>query len=171
MERLKGIMNLAFFTARRCGGLFSYPSHWASAGLRLTFLALLFVAPGAAHDLRHGNLQIGHAWAKPVAKDGTAEVYFAIVNRGKTKESLVGAQTAIATQAALAETQGASATVLRSIELAPSRPVALRPGRLHVRLKGLTHDLAAGDSFPLTLAFADAPAAEVTVIVEASPSQ
>lgn len=138
-------------------------------GLRAAALALFLAVPATAHDLRHGDLHIGHAWAKPAAKDGTAEVYFAVINRGNTADRLVGAQTTVATLAFLAETRGEADARLSSIELAPARPVALRPGRLHVRLDRLTRDLKAGDRFPLTLKFASAPAAEVTVIVEAAP--
>jgi periplasmic copper chaperone A len=135
---------------------------------RTAFLAVALagLAGAEAHDLRHGDIHIGHAWAKPAAVGGTAEVYFAAVNRGVRADGLVGARTPVAARAALAETQGEAVAPRPSLELAPSRPVALRPGRLHVRLEGLAQDLRVGDRFPLTLVFAIAAPAEVTVIVE-----
>jgi copper(I)-binding protein len=127
------------------------------------------VATSAAHDLRHGAIHIGHAWARPAAAGSTTEVYFAAVNRGARADRLAGVHTPAATRAILAETQGDAAAVRASIELGPSRPVALRPGRLHIRLQGLLRDLRVGDRFTLTLVFVEAPPADVTVIVEAAP--
>lgn len=144
-------------------------------GLRVAFAvaaAIVWMAPvppSTAHDLRHGEIHIGHAWARPAPAGGTAEVYFAVVNRGARADRLVGARTPVAARAGLAETQGEAAVARASIELGPARPVALRPGRLHVRLEGLARDVRVGDQFALTLVFATAPPADVTVIVEAAP--
>jgi hypothetical protein len=125
--------------------------------------------PATAHDLRHGDIHIGHVWAKPAPAGGTAEVYFAAINRGTTADRLVGARTTAAVRATLAETQGEVVAVRAFVALEPSRPVALRPGRLHVRLEGLTRDLRLDDRVALTLLFDRAPPAEVTVIIEAAP--
>jgi copper(I)-binding protein len=146
-----------------------------SAGLRLALavtgvIAWMAPAPSSiAHDLRHGKIHIGHAWTRPAQTGGTAEVYFAVVNRGAEADRLVSARTPAAARATLAETQGELTVAHASIELGPSRPVALRPGRLHVRLEGLARELRLGDQLTLTLVFAEAPPADVTVIVEAAP--
>jgi len=136
--------------------------------LALAVSAVLATSP-EAHDLRHGDIHVGHVWAKPAAAGGTAEIYFAAVNRGVRADRLIGARTPAAARVALAETQGDAAVTRPSLELAPARPVALRPGRLHIRLEGLAQDLRVGDRFPLTLVFAMAAPAEVTVIVEEAP--
>jgi copper(I)-binding protein len=141
------------------------PAHVVLAAMVLATLA----SPSRAHDLRHGDIHIGHVWAKPAAAGAAAEVYFAIINRGAGGDRLVGARSSLGARVTLAETRGDGVAVLPSIELAPSRPVALRPGRLHVRLEGLTRALRAGDHFGVTLLFAQAPPAEVTAIVEAGP--
>ena len=136
-------------------------------------LSALFWATTActasAHDARQGELFIGHPWAKPADSGGTAEVYFAIVNRGAKADRLIGAETAVASHAVLAETVGDTATPRAAVDLLPKRPVPLRPGRLHVRLEGLMRPLREGDTFPLTLRFAMAPPVEVSVLVEAAP--
>ncbi len=59
---------------------------------------------------------------------------------------------------------------MREIMLEPKRPIALRAGRPHLALHGITQPLAAGDEFPLTLRFAGAGSVEVTVMVEAAPA-
>lgn len=118
------------------------------------------------HDKRQDDLHIGHPWAPPAAAGGTAEIYFAIVNRGSRMDRLVGAETPVAAQAMLAETTEDGVVRRDGIDLPPRRPVPLRPGRLHVRLDGLKRMLSAGDTFPLTLRFAASAPVEVTVLVE-----
>jgi periplasmic copper chaperone A len=134
-------------------------------------LPLLSITAGSvqAHDKRQGDLHIGHPWARPAVADGPAEVYFAIVNRGSRADRLVGADTALAARASLAETVGAAVEPRTAIEVPPGRPVPLRPGRLHVRLEDLKQPLRAGDEFPVTLRFALSPPIEVTVQVETAP--
>lgn len=129
-------------------------------------LAVLTAGPGGAHDLRHGDLHVGHAWARPAAAGSVAEVYFPIVNRGGREDRLTGIRTSVAAKAGLAETQDEAVKRLDAIALPSGRPVALRPGRLHVRLEGLARELKSGDQFTVTLVFATASPADVTVIVE-----
>jgi periplasmic copper chaperone A len=161
-------MKRYFFDGYRDGAAFRVLSRLALAALAgAVWMAVL--PPSRAHDLRHGEIHIGHVWAKPALAGRTTEVYFAIVNRGAEADRLVGARTPLAGRVVLAETQGEAAAPRPSIELAPSRPVALRPGRLHVRLDGLTRDLRPGDQFVLTLVFAQGPPADVTAIVETAP--
>ncbi len=131
-------------------------------------LAVLIGGPGEAHDLRHGDLHVGHAWTRPAAAGGAAEVYFPIVNRGARADRLTEVRTSIAAEAGLAETRDGTAERLDAIALPAGRPVALRPGRFHVRLEGLARRLEAGDQFIVTLIFAAASPADVTVIVESA---
>jgi copper(I)-binding protein len=55
---------------------------------------------------------------------------------------------------------------LKSIELQPSKPVAMRKGARHLRLIGLTKPLKPGDRFEMTLDFLKAGETVVEVIVE-----
>ncbi|HEX2116758.1 MAG TPA: copper chaperone PCu(A)C [Alphaproteobacteria bacterium] len=119
-----------------------------------------------AHDTRQGDLHIGHSWTKPAPAGGIAEVYFAIINRGTRPDRLVGAESRIAARAGLAETIGESVAPRAAIELPAGRPVALRPGRFHIRLEGLREALQQGRDFPLTLRFAASPPLEIVVLVE-----
>jgi copper(I)-binding protein len=121
-----------------------------------------------AHDKRQGDLHIGHPWAKPAPAGGPAEVYFGIINRGASPDRLIGADAAVAESAILAETVDGIAEPRAAIELNPSRPVPLRPGRLHIRLDGLKRPLREGEEFPVTLRFAVSQPVEITVLVEAA---
>ena len=127
-------------------------------------LAIIARAAGArAHDFQRGSIHVGHPWARPAAAGQHGEVYMALVNRGEASDRLVAAATEIARVARIV------GDAAEAIDLAPGRPVALRPGGRHVRLEGLARRLAAGDRFELTLRFARASSFAVEVIVEDAP--
>jgi copper(I)-binding protein len=135
--------------------------------LRFAAAALLVVAalPVFAHSFRLGEIEIGHPWTPPSnASEGA--VYLALSNRGSTPDRLLAASSPRAQQV---ELRDGDDSLLHEITLEPKRPIALRPGRPHLVLHGITKSLAAGDTFPLTLRFAGAGSIEVTVMVEAAP--
>ena len=53
-----------------------------------------------------------------------------------------------------------------ALPVSQSSPVKLTPGGYHLMLTGLTRPLAVGDTFPLTLTFAQAGSISTTVKVE-----
>jgi len=129
-------------------------------------LAVLAAVPALAHSFRLGEIEIGHPWAPP-SEAGDAPVYLALSNRGAAADRLVAASS---TRAREVELRGGDDALLPGITLEPRRPIALRAGRPHLALHGVTQPLAAGDAFPLTLRFAGAGSVEVTVMVEAAPA-
>jgi len=129
-------------------------------------LAVLAALPAIAHSFRLGEIEIGHPWAPP-SETGDAPVYLALSNRGNTPDRLVAASSPRAREVELRSGEDAP---MREIMLEPKRPIALRAGRPHLALHGITQPLAAGDAFPLTLRFAGAGSVEVTVMVEAAPA-
>jgi copper(I)-binding protein len=136
--------------------------------LLLAPVALLAGASAArAHSFRLGSIEIGHPWAKPAVTDGAA-VFLALSNVGATADRLVGGSTPIADEVILRAQDGSP---LDYIDLFPKRPVALRPGRRYIGLRGLKLPLALDDTFPLTLRFALAGSIDVTVMVEEGPSE
>ncbi len=130
----------------------------------IAVLVLLTALPALAHSFRLGEIEIGHPWAPP-SDAGVAPVYLALSNRGAATDRLLSASSP---RARSVDLRGGDETVLSEIALAPKRPVALRAGRPHLTLHGITQPLAAGDTFPLTLSFAGAGSIEVTVMVEAA---
>jgi periplasmic copper chaperone A len=135
-------------------------------GLLLMGLALLLPARRArAHSYRLGPVEIGHPWARPSVTDAAA-VFLALGNTGDRTVRLTGGASPIAREV---ELRAADGSPLDALELAPHRPVALRPGGKYIALLGLSAPLALGDSFPLTLRFADIGEVTVTVMVEDAP--
>ncbi len=119
-------------------------------------LIALSTAPVAAHDLRAGELHIGHAWAPPSADMAAGtQVYFALVNRARAPERLIAGWSTVAAR-----------IEIPALELAPGRPRALRPGGDAIRLMDLARPLVAGETFVLTLVFERTGTLDLTVIVE-----
>ena len=136
--------------------------------IRVAFLLLvLSVASAVAHSFRLGAIEIGHPWAPP-SDSHEAAVYLALSNLGAAPDRLIAASSP---RANAVELRGGDDTVLKEIVVAPGRPIALRAGRPHLALHGLTRPLAAGEEFPLTLSFAGAGSIEVTVTVETTPGE
>ncbi len=136
--------------------------HWPRL---VVFPILLAILPALAHSFRLGEIEIGHPWAPP-STTTEAAVYLALSNRGNTADRLLAASSP---RAQAIELRDADETVLKAIALEPKRPLALRAGRPHLALLGLTQPLVQGDEFPLTLRFAGAGSVEVSVVVEAAP--
>src|SRR6478609_7314168 len=108
-------------------------------------LAVLAAVPALAHSFRLGEIEIGHPWAPP-SEAGDAPVYLALSNRGAAADRLVAASSPRAREVDL---RGGDDAPLQGITLEPKRPIALRVGRPHLALHGVTQPLAAGDAFPL----------------------
>lgn len=138
--------------------------------LRSAFIAALLIlalsAGAAAHSWKHGDLVIGHAWAAPSAS-GQAVIHLAISNRGRAPAALVGARSPLAEQILLL---GPSGGALPRVELAPGRPVALRPGATRIVMTGLPRKLRLGEEVPLTLLFDGMEPLAISVSIANGPS-
>lgn len=139
-------------------------------------VTMLFSTNASAHSYKIGAIEVGHAWARATAATApTASVYVPFLNTGKEADTLTGVDTPAATTAMLHETTEndgiAKMRMLDKLELAPGKPVALRPGGKHFMLTGLKHQLNEGDEFPLTLHFAKAGSIQIQVIVHAPGAQ
>jgi hypothetical protein len=136
--------------------------------MRYSILTVALLAAMPALALAQAPaVQVGQAWARPSA-GGTGAVYLTLTARG-TPDQLTGASTPVAGMAMLHQTttEGGVARMrdVEGVALPAGQAVTLRPGGTHIMLMDLTRKLKPGDSFPLTLAFAKAPAASVTVSV------
>ena len=106
----------------------------------------------------------------PMAMTGTGVVYLTIANEGEQSDELVGATTDRASAAEVHEMMvedevGHMMPVDGPVVIPAGETVTLEPGGLHLMLIGLTDDIRLGDTFEVTLTFADA--GEVTVPVTA----
>lgn len=142
----------------------------------LTVLAFAWIAvaqtlPAAAHSYKLDTVAVGHVWTPPAAQDAAGvPVYGPLLNRGKAKDSLVGASSPIAAQVRFRVMKDGKAQWLETIVLKPGRPLGLARWRVHLWLTGLKRPLKEGDRFDLTLTFAHAGTHTVQVFVENAPN-
>lgn len=118
-------------------------------------LAALALAPlaKAAQD----KVEIVDPWARAALAGRNSAAYMTIVNHMAEKDELVAASSSVARVVEL-HTHIMDGGVMRmrpvnAIEVNVGEPAVLRPGGLHVMLIGLTRDLKAGETIPLTLRF------------------
>ncbi|HXP74738.1 MAG TPA: copper chaperone PCu(A)C [Stellaceae bacterium] len=114
------------------------------------------------------------AWARPTLKGTrTGAVYLMLSNRGAAGDRLVGVNTPVAERAEVHEDVTANGIMsmkpVPELALPAGASTAIEPGRYHIMLMGMTKQLSAGESFPITLTFAAAPPLEVTVAVTRTP--
>ena len=109
------------------------------------------------------------AWSRAsIGMNRPGAAYMTIRNLGAETETLVGIRTdlAMTPEIHLSATneQGVSTmTPMGDIEIAPDEAVALEPGGLHVMLMRLSRPMIEGETFALTLVFADGDEATVEV--------
>ena len=131
----------------------------------LSTLALPFAASAAAHSYKAGDIAIGHVWGLP-SNTSETQVFAPFSNRGQDADALVAARSPICSIIELRQNNRYDDPELKSIELLPGKPVAMRRGALHLRLIGLTRSLKLGDRFELILDFLNAGETVTEVIVE-----
>ena len=137
----------------------------------LTVLALSVATPVLADD---SPIVASDAWARPTLKGTrTGVVYLMLSNHGATSDRLVGVSTPVAERADVHEdvtTNGVmSMASVPALDLPAGASTAIEPGRYHIMLIGIKAQLAAGESFPITLTFSSAPPLEVSVAVTRTP--
>lgn len=131
-------------------------------------LALGFMAPAQAGD---GGLAASGAWSRPTAAPGMAGIVYLTVTDSGAPTRLIGAKTPVAKQAGLHETKQVNGMMemlpIPSLPIGPGTPISFHPGGYHIMLMGLAKPLSVGETFPITLLFANG--AEVTTTVTVRP--
>src|SRR5262245_44481040 len=128
-------------------------------------LSAATVRSALAHSFKLGQIAIGHVWGLPTQSNET-QVFVPISNRGKEADELVAARSPICTMIELRQNNRYDDPALKSVELPPGQPVAMRKAARHLRLIGLSKPLQPGDHFDMTLDFLKAGEIVVEVIVE-----
>lgn len=130
---------------------------------------LLWPATALAHSSRAGDIAIGHAWALPSGASRDGQVFFPLLNMGKTAEALISTRCDAAAFVELRRNARYDDPPEQQFDLPPKTPLAMRPAALHLRLVGLNSPLVLGQRFPLILDFLNAGESEMSVYVEATP--
>ena len=128
---------------------------------------LLFSPAGAAAAT--DPVSIDGAWARRSSRPHVLFVYLTIsLGKGVT-DLLVGATSPVADKidllAPLPKAHGESLEPVLALELDSHVPTVLQPGEAHLILRGVKQRLKPGDSFPVTLRFANSGTRDVTVKV------
>ena len=133
-----------------------------SSILRAAFVACVLLTPAtgsvAAHDYAAGNIVVDHPWAR--ATVGTSRpggAYLTVINKGKTADRLIRAESSIAARIELHRSvmQDGMMRMLPApvIDVPAGGEVMFAPGGYHLMLMGLKAPLSAGARVPLTLVF------------------
>ena len=141
---------------------------------RLALIVLLTTLGGAAPagEYRLGDLVVQDPWAREMPPvSATGAVWFRVVNHGGA-DRIVSVRSPFAERAELhtheLEDGVAKMRHLPSLEVPAHGDVVFEPGDRHVMLIGLKEALVAGESFPVTIRFAQAGEVEVVVRVRSS---
>jgi copper(I)-binding protein len=135
-------------------------------GLRLCapVLLLLWVTGATAAT---DPVSIDGAWARRSTRARVVFVYMTISLAKDARDVLIGASSPIADKVDILDLmtkgRGESLDPVLALDLDTHAPTVLQPGEAHLILRGVKQKLKPGDSFPVTLRFANAGSREVTV--------
>ncbi|MFC3282860.1 copper chaperone PCu(A)C [Litchfieldella rifensis] len=143
-------------------------AHWSA----LFAATLMLPAFALAHDVRFEDLRIAHPFATPTppgAPNGAA--YLDITVEGDGAATLVGTSSPVSRAVEMHDMSMDDGNMrmrkLDEIRIEPGDTLTMRPGGgSHLMLLGLQEALRVGDSFPLTLEFAERGEIEVEVWVQ-----
>jgi copper(I)-binding protein len=125
--------------------------------MRTLLTAILIVMPFAAFADETG-IQIDHVWARAAPAGHEGAVYLTITDRG-APDTLIGVTTPVAAEATVHQSIDDHGVMkmrpVGPLPIEPGKPVRLAPGGYHIMLLKLKQSLKQGDSFPITLNFAE----------------
>lgn len=132
------------------------------------FLVVPFLALPVPAFAQSGPIQVKQVWSRAAPQGRVGVLYMTVTDTG-TPDRLVGVETPVADKAELHESANENGVMkmrpVSALPVAPGRPLMLKPGGYHAMLVGLRRTLKEGDSFPVTVRFADAGAVSVTAQV------
>jgi copper(I)-binding protein len=134
-------------------------------GRRGAAALLLLWAAGAAAAPE--PVSVVGAWAARSTRPHVLFVYMTISLGKGVDDMLIGATSPVAGKidllAPLPKGKGESLEPVMALELENHAPTVLQPGEAHLILRGVKQRLKVGDSFPITLRFANAGSRDVIV--------
>jgi periplasmic copper chaperone A len=135
----------------------------ASAALCAALVGPLLAAPADQNPVT-----VPAAWSRAAMAGRTGVVYLTINDTG-APDRLTGVSSPVATTAALHESFDDHGVMkmrpVAGLAVQPDKPVKLAPGGYHIMLEGLKQPLQAGQTFPVTLTFANAGPVTATATV------
>jgi periplasmic copper chaperone A len=136
-------------------------------GSAILCTALLGAVPAASAD--QNGIVVSDAWSRAAMAGRTGVVYLTITDSG-APDKLTGATTPVAATATLHESIDDHGVMkMRPVAAVPvqqGEPLTLGPGGYHIMLEGLKQPLEPGQTFPVTLTFANAGPIVATATVQ-----
>ncbi len=133
----------------------------------LLCLPLLGQALPASAD--QNGIAVTDAWSRAALAGRTGIVYLTITDTGAA-DQLIGASSPVAAKATLHESIDDHGVMkmrpVAALPVQPGKPLTLAPGGYHVMLEGLKQPLQPGQTFPVTLTFANAGPVTATATVQ-----
>lgn len=140
--------------------------------MRQLSLALLALAACGGAASRPHTVAVTGAWARTADSGTVTAAYFTLINGTANPVTFTEASSPIAASVSLHQTMDMGGMVhmmpLDSAQVLTSGDsLVLAEGAKHLMVSGLTRGLAAGDSLPITLKFADGSTMQVRAAVRA----
>ncbi|MEM9044307.1 MAG: copper chaperone PCu(A)C [Pseudomonadota bacterium] len=136
----------------------------------IQIVCMLFAIPLSAHEYTAGDLTIDHPISRPNLPNRPMAAYMKIENAGQAGDMLVAASSPEFDTIEIhtvKETDGVVKMIqLEGIEVSPGETTELAPGGLHLMLFGAKETYKIGDSFPVTLEFAQSGKVDIVVNIE-----
>jgi copper(I)-binding protein len=137
---------------------------------RLLASGLLAWTSLTAAEADEMGLRASAAWSRPTVSAAMAGVVYVTVTDSGAPTTLLTVSTPIAAQAEMHQSlmQNGMMEMLpvKSLLITKGSPIRFSPGGYHIMLTGLTQPLSTGQTFPLTLTFADGDHVTTTVTVQ-----
>ncbi|WP_307795286.1 copper chaperone PCu(A)C [Actinacidiphila acididurans] len=127
-----------------------------------------FGGSSSAASAAHLSVTAGYI-PRPLLTDEAA-AYVTVTNSGGTAAELTSASSPLATYVTLHTSTGTTMRQVTALTVPPHGRLSLGLGADHLMLERLTHKPAVGETVPLTLHFAHAAPATVTVTVPVRPT-
>jgi len=149
-------------------GLFDSAEARLGIATLATAFVLLATAPAPAHEVKAGDLNIEHPWARATPGGAKVAGAFAVIeNEGGTPDRLVGGSAEIAGHVEIHEMAVKDGVMTMrpladGLEIPAHGGVTLKPGSYHLMLMQLKQPLVEGGSFAGTLVFEKAGTVPVT---------
>jgi copper(I)-binding protein len=139
--------------------------------LLLASAALYGPLPGTAlpASAQQNTIAVTDAWSRAAMAGRMGVVYLTITDTGGP-DRLTGASSPVAAKASLHESIDDHGVMkmrpVAALPVQPGSPVQLAPGGYHIMLEGLKLPLKSGETFPVTLTFANAGTVTATAVVQ-----
>lgn len=115
------------------------------------------------------DLQATDAWSRPTANAALAGVVYLKVTDSGAPTTLVAVSTPVADHAEMHHSTMQNGMMMMlpvtSMPISPRAPISFSPDAYHIMLTGLHQTLSVGQTFPITLRFADGETVTTTVTV------